>query len=258
MKKLFFSALAAVMLLQGCSDDSATNSGKTPVTIKMTDAPGLYDAILLNIARVDIITTGGKTSIPVTEFEPFDILEFSMGRDTLLARDEVTSGSLQEVRLVLHDQGNSVIIDGQEHALTTPSGQSSGVKIKIQDQLVPDMAYTLLLDFDAASSITTTGNGKYILKPVIRAIPNAVSGVIRGIVLPLDAHVKVYALLGEEKIGAVTNEKGEFYFPGIASGSYKISIEPLNNLYSPQLIENVTIENGEVKELGTITLTLAE
>ena len=74
-----------------------------------------------------------------------------MGRDTLLADDWVTSGKLQEVRLVLHDEGNKVIIDGVQNPLTTSMGQNSGVKIIIQDELVPDMAYTLLLDFDAAS-----------------------------------------------------------------------------------------------------------
>lgn len=221
----------------------------------MTDAPGLYDAILLNIERVEVLTSGGKTSIPIADYKPFDILKFSMGRDTVLADYWVTSGKLQEVRLVLHDVGNEVIIDGVPHPLTTPSGQSSGVKIKIQDELVPDMAYTLLLDFDAASSITTTGNGKYILKPVIRGIPNSVSGVIRGIILPLDANVKVYAILGDERIGAITNEKGEFYFPGISAGTYNILIEPVNTAYAIKTIENVVIVNGEVKQLGTITLT---
>lgn len=52
------------------------------------------------------------------------------------------------------------------------------------DSILLNVAYTLMLDFDAAQSIVLTGNGKYLLKPVIRAIPQSVSGAITGIVSP--------------------------------------------------------------------------
>lgn len=62
---------------------------------------------------------------------------------------------------------NSVMVDSVIHPLQTPSAQQSGLKIKIDKDLDLDIN-TLTLDFDAEKSIVETGNGGYILKPVIK------------------------------------------------------------------------------------------
>ncbi|SEG25544.1 DUF4382 domain-containing protein [Sphingobacterium lactis] len=252
---LGFTAVAAALALASCSTDSTgTSGGTTPFTLKMTDAPGFYDAINLNLDAVEIITEGGREVIDIDDNLPFDILKFRLGRDTVLASHDVPSGRLQEIRLILDDEGNDVWIDGQRHDLTTPSGQSSGVKIKVQDDLIPNMAYTLLLDFDASRSIHTTGNGKYMLKPVIRAIPVAVSGVVKGIVTPIAAEPHVYAIHGQDTIaGTMSTTMGEFYFPGIPQGDYTISVVPTNPAFLTKNVD-VTVTTGQTKDLGTITL----
>src|SRR5690606_4145691 len=110
------------------------------------------------------------------------------------------------------------------------------------------------LDFDAAQSIVETGNGKYILKPVIRAIPNAVSGSITGLVLPAEANPKVYAIDGTDTIVAVTDIAGKFWISGVPAGTFKIVITP-ESPYLEKIIEGVAVETGSVKDIGTITLT---
>ncbi|MBD1427080.1 DUF4382 domain-containing protein [Sphingobacterium arenae] len=257
MKAIFCIGLAALLFLNACESDNDSTQNKTPISIKITDAPGRYDAVLLNIDEIEILTSNGRTILDVDDNEPFDILEFSMGKDTLLATETVASGRLQEVRLILDDEGNEIIVDGERHPLATPSGQSSGVKIKVHDELIPNVAYTLLLDFDVASSIVQQGNGGYSLKPVIRAIPEAVSGVIYGVVVPLDAAPKIYIEIGDERIGAVTNAEGKFYFPGIEDGTYTIVIEPENEAFANDIMENVVVETGVAKDIGTITLDSA-
>lgn len=245
--------LLVLGLLSACSSESGPTTERTPLMIKITDAPANYDAIHLNIDEIEIRTSGGKEEIDIDGL-PFDILQYRFGKDTVLANHDVPSGFIQEIRLKLEDTGNTIVVDGKTYPLTTPSGQSSGVKIKIQDELIPDVAYTLLLDFDASKSIVETGNGKYLLKPVIRAVPVAVSGTAKGIVLPVAAYPKVYAITGTDTIGTIPNEFGNFFFPGIPQGNYKILIEPTVPTYSPYTIENVIIEKGVAKDLGTITL----
>ncbi|PRD52592.1 DUF4382 domain-containing protein [Sphingobacterium gobiense] len=257
MRTVLFTSIATLALLSACESDDDGKAGTTPISVKITDAPGRYDAVLLNIDKIEVLTSNGRTTLDVDDNEPFDILEFSMGKDTLLANETVASGRLQEVRLILDDEGNEIIVDGQPHPLTTPSGQSSGVKIKVHDDLIPNVAYTLLLDFDVASSIVQQGNGGYSLKPVIRAIPEAVSGVIHGVVLPLEAAPKIYIEIGDERIGAITNAESKFYFPGIEDGTYTIIIEPENDAYGNRTIEGVIVETGIAKDVGTITLDLA-
>jgi len=254
MKALLGVSLALVALsLSSCStDDSKTTNGTTPVTVKITDAPAYYDAIFLDIDHIEIITEGGKEVIDVDQ-EPFDILSYREGDFIILAEHDVPSGRLQEVRLVLDDD-NTIVVDGVTYPLTTPSGQSSGVKIKVQEDLIPHIAYTLALDFDASQSIHQTGNGKYMLKPVIRAIPVAESGALTGIISPIAAMPHVFAIQGTDTLGTLVGPTGKFYFPGVSQGTYKVIIEPTVETFLADTIENITVTTGEIKDLGTIEL----
>lgn len=252
MKTLLgLSVVAAALSLASCStDDSKTTDGRTPVTIQITDAPAYYDAIFLDIDHIEVITDGGREVIDV-DIDPFDILDYREGEYKFLAEHDVPSGRLQEVRLVLDDD-SYIVVDGVEHDLTTPSGQSSGVKIKVQDDLIPNIAYTLALDFDASKSIHQTGNGKYMLKPVIRAIPVAVSGAITGLISPITAMHHVFAIQGTDTLGTLASPTGKFYFPGVTQGTYDILIEPTDDAYKALTIKDVTVTTGQTKDLGTI------
>lgn len=251
MKKLvLLPALLAVIFLSSCKDNNA--GSVTRLNIRMTDAPGAYDAILLSVKEIRVLSSEGESTLPVDA--DFDILKFRMGKDTLLASQDIPSGTLNEIRLVLNDTGNEVIIDGVSHNLTTPSAQSSGLKLKVNEDLTSGMEYTLKLDFDAAKSIVKTGNGKYMLKPVIRAIPNAVSGALTGLISPANSNSKVYAILGIDTIGAVADSTGKFFMPGMKAGTYKVNVAP-QSPYLPKTIENVQVTTGSVKDLGTITVT---
>lgn len=238
------------------SCQEATIESQTPITIKMTDAPANYDAIYLNVDRVEVLTSGGKETFSVTA-DPFNILLYRMGRDTVIASGGVPPGTIQEVRLVLHEEGNTIVVDGVESALKTPSGQSSGVKLKVHDELRPGIAYTLLLDFDAAQSVVRTGNGQYLLKPVIRAIPEDISGVITGQVVPLESYANVYAIAGTDTVGMIIDDQGKFWLPGLSAGIYKLTFDPLEP-YLPQTIENMILGEGDVKDVGTVVLETEE
>lgn len=249
---LFFSLALATLAFGSCSTDDGIPTGKTPVTIKMTDAPANYDAIYLNIDEIEIRTVSGSEVIDV-DADPFDILQYRFGRDTVIAAHDVPSGRIQEIRLKLEDEGNYIVVDGQEYPLTTPSGQSSGVKLKVHDDLIPNVAYTLLIDFDAAKSVHQTGNGKWMLKPVLRAIPVATSGAIEGVVAPFSAWPNVYAITGTDTIGTITNPLGKFYFPGVDQGTYKLVIEPTEPGYDT-VSQDVIVTQGKVTNVGTINL----
>src|SRR3546814_20987710 len=98
----------------------------------------------------------------------YNLLELVDGHDTLLVDAMIPSGKIHQLRLVLGDE-NWMTINGEDHALKTPSAQQSGLKLNINADVVPGIIYGLVLYFDVAKSIVEAGNsGKYILKPVIR------------------------------------------------------------------------------------------
>jgi hypothetical protein len=252
MKKLMIiGCIGLAMGFTGCKKNS--EGDMTRMNVKITDSPGAYDAIYLSVKEIQILTSDGTSTMPVGP-NPFNILNFRMGKDTLIASQDIPSGKIQEVRLVLNTIGNQVKIDGVIYPLTTPSGQTSGVKLKVQETLEAGIAYTLLLDFDAAKSIGQTGNSKYILKPVIRAIPSAASGAITGMITPAASNPKIYAIAGTDTLGTVSDATGKFWFPGVAAGTYKVEIQPVSP-YINKTIENVAVITGSVKYLGTITIT---
>lgn len=252
MKRIFLFLIAGISFgLGSCQKNTTTTTSH--LTVRLTDAPGAYDAVLLNVKQIVVITSGGQATLNVLG-GPVDILHFRLGKDTLLAGMDIPSGQIEQVRLILNNAGNRVIVNGTSHDLTTPSGQTSGVKINIHDKLTAGVDYKLLLDFDAAQSIVLTGNGKYILKPVIRAISAAVSGAIIGKVSPATTNASVYAINGIDTIGAVADTEGRFYFPGMAAGSYQIKFVPVNP-YLVKTVSGVMVSNSSVSDMGTIIIS---
>jgi hypothetical protein len=251
-KKFLFGMMILGLGFTACKKDN-TSSTATRLSVKMTDAPGAYDAVIISVKEIVVLSSGGESHLPVNG-QPINILNFRFGKDTLLAAQDVPAGRLQEVRLVLNTTGNFVVKNGISYDLKTPSGQTSGVKLKVQDDLKAGIAYTLLLDFDAAKSIVTTGGGKYILKPVIRAIPQAVSGAMVGLVVPAISSPMVYAITGTDTVGTIADATGKFYFPGLSAGTYKVDFVPVGP-YALKSVNNVVVTNGSVNDVGTVTIT---
>lgn len=261
--KAIYSILTAAMLIgslifASCKKENQGAGGTTKVEIRMTDAPGDFDAINLNVKSI-VLLSGGKPYTFTVDNGIFNILDFRIGTsnpDILVASGDIPSGEITEIRLILNDSGNSIVIDGQEQELKTPSAQSSGFKVKLTEnpELVPGATYSLLLDFDAAKSIVATGNGKYILKPVVRGITAATSGLVSGTVLPVAAHPEVLVISGTDTVGTMTDlTTGKFTVGGLATGTYKVEIVPVEG-YTGTTVPDVSVTAGQNTSLGVITL----
>src|SRR5258708_31643310 len=252
---LIFVALLSCGLASCKKDNKTPNSSSTSthVTVNLTDAPGAYDAVWLSVKSVVIVTDKGEQTLNVSG-GPIDILNFRLGKDTVIDAKDIPAGTIQQIRLVLNDTGNTVVVGGTSFDLTTPSGQTSGVKLNVHDTLTAGIAYTLTLDFDAARSIVKTGNGKYILKPVIRAIPNTVSGALTGMVTPAASDPKVLAIMGTDTVGTLADTTGKFYFAGLGAGTYNVKFVP-DTPYVAKTVTGVIVTNGAVTNMGTITIT---
>jgi hypothetical protein len=165
--KLLIPAFFLALAFFACSKDD--NQGDTTrLNIRMTDGPGPYDEVNVDIreVRVKMANDTSNWLSLNTNDGIYNLLDYQNGIDTLLATGVVPLDVLKEVRFVL-GPNNTVVIDSVSYPLQTPSAESSGLKIKI-DQSLAITADTFLLDFDALQSVKQTGNGTYKLDPVIK------------------------------------------------------------------------------------------
>ena len=157
------------------------------------------------------------------------------------------------MRLILGNN-NSVVINGQSYPLATPSSMQSGLKFNIHATLTGGIVYRLWIDFDAGSSIVTTGNGGYILKPVIRTYTEAIGGSIKGFVLPVAARPEVFAIQGTDTLLALPDTAtGYYFFGGVNAGSWNLSLHALDSTYKDTTF-SVSVSTGAVTNAGSVTL----
>lgn len=167
LQPLFLTAFFALILIYACKKDN-DSSGKTQFHVYLTDGPGDYQQVNVDIQQVRIKTSDDTSQWLdlQTNAGIYNLLDFQNGLDTLIAVGPIPALTLKEVRLVLGPD-NSIMKDSVLYDLETPSAEQSGLKIKI-DKNLGFTTDSLTLDFDADKSILETGNGKFILKPVIK------------------------------------------------------------------------------------------
>jgi hypothetical protein len=148
------------------------------------------------------------------------------------------------------------VVGGVSFSLTTPSAQQSGLKLNIQQDIVNGVLYKLLLDFDAAKSVVQTGNGKFILKPVIRTILDAQGGSIAGVVRPETFVSAILAIKGTDTVASsFTASNGNFLIKGLAAGTYAVACLPSDTSYKKQTRTDIIVTTGAVTKLDTLQLT---
>ena len=152
----------------------ACKQNETPVSaaihVKLTDAPGNYTAVNIDLEQVQVKPANGTWLDITTNAGSYDLIQLTNGVDTLIVADSLPSGiQIQQIRLVL-GSNNTVVVDSITYPLEVPSGEQTGLKLNLNRLMIQDSLNTVLLDFDAEKSIVATGNGKYLLKPVIKVV----------------------------------------------------------------------------------------
>jgi len=253
----FLMTAAALFLMAFFLFSCSKDTENARLHIRLTDAPGDYQEVNIDIQGVEVHRKDGAQSsgwkVLNVENGVYNLLELTNGLDTLLATAELPAGSISQIRLILGNN-NSVKVDDVVYALSTPSAQQSGLKLNIQAELKAGVLYIITLDFDAALSVVKTGSNTYSLKPVIRALTSATSGAIKGTTTPLDATPAVFAIQGSDTISTCyTDATGKFLLQGVPAGTYVVSFSPAVG-YLTQQKENVIVTTGNVTDVGLITI----
>lgn len=183
-----------------------------------------------------------------------DLLELRNGVFEELATGEVPAGTYDQIRLKLADD-NTIVVDGSEHSLKVPSGQTSGYKLMGTFHVPVDGIVDIGLDFDAERSVHVTGAGQWMLHPVVRIHEIVTTGRIHGRIDPGSAISKVYALQDPDTIATTESAgDGQFVLALLPAGDYLVRISPTVEGFRDTVIGPVHVAVGETTELGTIEL----
>lgn len=258
--KLMTGFLAlGLIAFTGCDATTETTPETGTMQVKMHDAPGDYDEVNVHISRVEVNRSEGDSGWMVISEpnETYNLLELINGEFEVLANAELETGTYQQIRLIVDDSMNSIVIDGNSFPLTVPSGAQTGLKLNINAEIEAGITYVLLLDFDADRSVNKRGvQDQYNLTPVIRATSEAVTGNIGGVVEPIAARAAVYAIADSDTLSTTfaNSETGEFLLVGLEAGLYDLSFEAREDGYTSAGLNDVEVVIGSTTEVGTVVL----
>jgi len=252
--KILAALFIAPFALISCNMvDNNRNSETATIRVFLTDAPGDYQEVNVDVLAVQVIINDSIIDLKTNQ-GVYNLLDFVNGEDTLLVSDEVPSGMLSQVRLVLGET-NSVTVDDMIYGMKTPSAQESGLKFNVHQDILPGTSYTYVVDFDAARSVVETGNKHYVLKPLIRVYTEAVTGSIEGTVQPPEAGPTVMAIGRNEDTTTIFTDtvSGKFMIRGLAAGYYDLQFHP-DTGFADTTLWDLEVTAGEITLLDTLWL----
>lgn len=167
MKKLIFASLIlSIAIAVSCKKSMF----KTGLTINLTDAPGPYDSVVVEVAKIQAHYSDNANKawedLP-TNTGMYDLLLLQNGvTEALVNGGKIPAGKITQLRLILGST-NYLIKGGVRYDLTINNEDKTGIKVQLNEKFKSSADYEITLDFDANKSVVETGSGKFQLKPVI-------------------------------------------------------------------------------------------
>ncbi len=300
MKKLRLSGLVkgfvllitVVLITFACQKEKDLNGnipeGQQRVRIRLSDNPVSFDAVNVDIQRVEILVKpdscrgrdddddddddghhGGhhdddgddddddNCSVWDTlEIRPgiYNLLDLTNGADTLLATGYTIAGKIKKIRLTLGSR-NTVVVDSVSYPLTLHNNHNRvtiNVKGEDIDQLNPG-DFQLWLDFDAGRSIVRVSNNRFVLKPYLRMWLPSQTASVKGKVSPVSAQAIVSAIANGDTLIAIPDGE-RFKIRGLRGTTATLFFNATANGYRDTTITGVRLERGRETDIGTIQL----
>ena len=241
-----------------CSKSDAGERGQANLQVSLTDDPGNFEAVYVDVQDVLVNLTGnpdnGWQSLPGVRKGIYDLLTLSDGHDTLIADGTIPAGRVYQLRLILGTE-NYVKVDSAMIRLNLLPEQQAGLNLRIQQYIPSGNFFKVLLDFDVAKSVVFVDSATYNLKPTIRTVFEFVGGALSGVVQPKEFRTWVYAVQGTDTIASTfTAQEGGFLINGIAEGPYSIYFNPSDSIHRDTILTGINAVNKEVIVLDTMFL----
>ena len=263
-------ALFFTILFYSCSKDNSSGStvpaGAQNVSLYLTDGPGFFDKVLVDIRSVEVLvdTCSGRQGRYQDQCEVWDtlnvtagiynLLTLSNGTDTLLAGATIPAGNISYIRIQLGPD-DSLVKDSVTYPLKIRD--SSIVLLDVQNHKWDEFApgrFRLWLDFDAERSIVNVRGNEFYLSPFITVFTLSTTGSVSGNVSPMASYPVISVYNSTDTSYALPSWNGQFQVRGLTPGTYNVFINASNG-YADTTITGVTVNANQNISLGNIKLS---
>jgi hypothetical protein len=282
---------AAVLLFFACNKQNSSNSnpdipkGKSQVSMYMTDGPGDFFKVLIDIRQIAIeVDTASKQKDADHDDEwddsyngehrdadhksvvwdtlgikagVYDLLALRNGVDTMLATGIFTTGKIVKIKVTIGSD-NTVYLDSTNHFPLHFFGGSDTthtftIKVRREDvDDVKDNDFRIWLDFNVARSIFYI-NGQFLLQPFFEAFNDRTGAKVYGTVLPEGEGALVTGYKGTDTIYAVPFEEGNYKFRNVPAGTWSFNFKGRDG-FKDTTISGIKVDSMASVKLPTITL----
>ena len=271
---VWLTGLGAAALLSACGGsggDASTGS----LRMAVTDAPACgYDHVYVTVNAVKFhqnpdagdSDVGWQTLALSGTPQRIDLLDLRNGLLQELGQTILPTGTYTQMRLVLAPNGAApyanaaVPTGGTETALTTPSAQSSGLKLATRFTVASGQLTDLVLDIDACKSIVTAGqSGRLNLKPVMSVFPRVLTGMaVDGYVSNASPYTSVSLQLNGQVVrSTVPNAQGYFALPYLPNTGTTYDLVIAGPDRVTQVLRSVPVLNTDITHVSTASNPVA-
>lgn len=216
--------------------------------VRMTDAPGDFVQLNIQVTGVDVYSTSKGWVNLSSQTQSVNVLDLTNGNEIVLANaSSVDAGLYTKLRVRFASQASLLLVGGGSTLALTWTGGNQETEIDISQNISADAGANLLLDFNAAQSVTELG-GIYSLEPVITVIydeETGMQGTING-----TSNALVQVSNGNNTYSTYINAQGKFLLRGLAPGNYTIAVMESGSDQMQQ-VGNATVNKGEITQAGT-------
>ncbi len=250
--------------ISGGGSPAAGTTGTLAIHLADAPAPGVT-AVNVTIPKVDANINGQWQTI-ATPNMTVNLLDLA-AHDAMLAQAPLPAGAYTQIRFFV--SAATVVDANGTHDVKIPSAVQSGIKVNVDYTIQANTITDILLDFNVAKSLHVTGDGKYMLQPVIPAVVKTLSGTVSGNVTsagnpaPGATVTATYVSGTNYPIGTAVNTAttladGSFKIWALLPGTYDVSVsynDPVSSTVQTGIAPGAVVTAGQDTNVGTIAVT---